>query len=307
MTKPAETGSGPDLHELSMKAGHHYLDGTPVSLTGTESQIFELLLANLGQDVSHERILEHLKEIGATRTVTTELNTVRVHLSHIRTALNNAREGCGELIATRRSGTCAILTEKVKLGATEHDERIYFGCGPDNRTITFRNDSFYVDDDPVRISPFGRKILLYLLENRGSTCSTIDILRHLYHDRPLSDWPNENLALKVQVLRIRDALGDEDKKIVQTAWGRGYAIQAESSGLAPESLPADLPSWDCRWVSSRKKQVAELIRMGTYTVEQIVGFYPALTAKQVESWVSLLQRHGWRGLRETRSAQYAFA
>jgi len=58
-----------------------------------------------------------------------------------------------------------------------------------------------------------------------------------------------------------------------------------------------------RWVMRRKAQVVAAVRSGLLTFEEACQRY-RLSEEEFKSWLSLLDRHGLRGLRATRVQEY---
>ena len=67
-----------------------------------------------------------------------------------------------------------------------------------------------------------------------------------------------------------------------------------------DSLPA--PDTQ-RWVTRRKAQVVAAVRGGVLTFEEACERY-RLSEEEFKSWMSLLDTHGVRGLRATRTQEY---
>lgn len=58
-----------------------------------------------------------------------------------------------------------------------------------------------------------------------------------------------------------------------------------------------------RWVMRRKAQVVAAVRSGLITVEEACERY-RLSEEEFKSWMRLLDSHGVRGLRATRTQEY---
>jgi hypothetical protein len=58
-----------------------------------------------------------------------------------------------------------------------------------------------------------------------------------------------------------------------------------------------------RWVMRRKAQVVAAVRGGILTFEEACQRY-SLSEEEFKSWISLLDAHGVRGLRATRTQEY---
>ena len=58
-----------------------------------------------------------------------------------------------------------------------------------------------------------------------------------------------------------------------------------------------------RWVMRRKAQVVAAVRDGLLTFEEACERY-SLSEEEFKSWIALLDNHGVRGLRATRSQDY---
>jgi hypothetical protein len=67
-----------------------------------------------------------------------------------------------------------------------------------------------------------------------------------------------------------------------------------------EHLPA--PNTQ-RWVTRRKAQVVAAVRSGLLTFEEACERY-RLSEEEFKTWIMLLDNHGVRGLRATRSQDY---
>jgi transcriptional regulator of nitric oxide reductase len=65
-----------------------------------------------------------------------------------------------------------------------------------------------------------------------------------------------------------------------------------------------LPATDTqRWVMRRKAQVVAAVRSGLLTFEEACERY-RLSEEELKSWITLLDNHGVRGLRATRTQEY---
>lgn len=65
-----------------------------------------------------------------------------------------------------------------------------------------------------------------------------------------------------------------------------------------------LPAADTRrWVMRRKAQVVAAVRGGLLSFEEACQRY-SLSEEEFKSWINLLDHHGVRGLRATRSQDY---
>lgn len=83
----------------------------------------------------------------------------------------------------------------------------------------------------------------------------------------------------------------------------GAAAPATGPMGTPMSLD-DLPSPDTkRWVIRRKAEVVAAVQSGLITFEEACRRY-SLSSDEFYSWQRLLERHGMRGLRVTRTKQY---
>ena len=58
-----------------------------------------------------------------------------------------------------------------------------------------------------------------------------------------------------------------------------------------------------RWVTRRKAQVVAAVRSGVLTINEACARY-RLSEEEFKSWISLLDAHGVRGLRATRTQEY---
>lgn len=77
--------------------------------------------------------------------------------------------------------------------------------------------------------------------------------------------------------------------------------------LGPVGRPMtmdDLPPPDTkRWVIRRKAEVVQGVRSGLITLDQACERY-TLSREEYLSWERLIEKHGMRGLRVTRTQQY---
>jgi hypothetical protein len=77
--------------------------------------------------------------------------------------------------------------------------------------------------------------------------------------------------------------------------------------IGPEGRPLtmeDLPPADTkRWVTKRKASLVACIRAGLLTLEEACERY-SLSIEEFESWQTLIEAHGIRGLRATRIQHY---
>ncbi len=77
--------------------------------------------------------------------------------------------------------------------------------------------------------------------------------------------------------------------------------------IGPEGHPLtidDLPPVDTkRWVTKRKASLVACIRAGLLTLEDACERY-SLSVEEFQSWQSLIESHGIRGLRATRIQHY---
>jgi hypothetical protein len=77
--------------------------------------------------------------------------------------------------------------------------------------------------------------------------------------------------------------------------------------IGPEGRPLtidDLPPADTkRWVTKRKASLVACIRAGLLTLEEACERY-SLSVEEFQSWQSLIESHGIRGLRATRIQHY---
>ena len=80
-----------------------------------------------------------------------------------------------------------------------------------------------------------------------------------------------------------------------------------SEALSPSGRPRtldDLPPPDTtRWVPRRKAEVVAGVRAGIITLEEACRRYH-LSIDEYRSWERLLERHGVKGLRTTRTKAY---
>jgi hypothetical protein len=77
--------------------------------------------------------------------------------------------------------------------------------------------------------------------------------------------------------------------------------------IGPDGSPltiADLPRTGTkRWIIRRKAEVVAAVRGGLLSLEEACSRY-TLTVDEFLSWQSLIDQHGLKGLRSTRTQQY---
>ena len=77
--------------------------------------------------------------------------------------------------------------------------------------------------------------------------------------------------------------------------------------FGPEGRPLtmdDLPPPDTkRWVTKRKASLVACIRAGLLTLDEACERY-SLSVEEFQSWQTLIEAHGMRGLRATRIQHY---
>ncbi len=77
--------------------------------------------------------------------------------------------------------------------------------------------------------------------------------------------------------------------------------------FGPEGRPLtveDLPPTDTkRWVTKRKASLVACIKAGLLTLEEACEKY-SLSIEEFQSWQTLIESHGLRGLRATRVQHY---
>ena len=77
--------------------------------------------------------------------------------------------------------------------------------------------------------------------------------------------------------------------------------------IGPDGHPLtldDLPPADTkRWVTKRKASLVACIRAGLLTLDEACERY-SLSVEEFQSWQSLIEHHGIRGLRATRIQHY---
>jgi hypothetical protein len=72
------------------------------------------------------------------------------------------------------------------------------------------------------------------------------------------------------------------------------------------NLAAPLPAPNIRrWVTRRKAQVVAAVRDGLLSFDEACERY-SLSEEEFKSWIGLLDNHGVRGLRATRSQDYRY-
>jgi hypothetical protein len=77
--------------------------------------------------------------------------------------------------------------------------------------------------------------------------------------------------------------------------------------IGPDGSPltiADLPASGAnRWVPRRKAEIVAAVRGGLLSLEEACGRY-RLTVEEFLAWQRSIDRHGFAGLRSTRTQQY---
>ena len=80
-------------------------------------------------------------------------------------------------------------------------------------------------------------------------------------------------------------------------------ITPETAANAPLTMD-DLPPPDTkRWVTRRKAIVVKAVRTGLISLDEACRRY-TLSVEEFLSWQALLDRHGLKGLRSTRTKDY---
>jgi DNA-binding winged helix-turn-helix (wHTH) protein len=80
----------------------------------------------------------------------------------------------------------------------------------------------------VRIEPRVMQLMLHLVEHLGRTCTREDIMASVWSD----SLPNEE-ALTQSVSKLRKALGDGDRSLLETIRKVGYRLNGRISRIAP--------------------------------------------------------------------------
>jgi hypothetical protein len=79
-----------------------------------------------------------------------------------------------------------------------------------------------------------------------------------------------------------------------------YVIGPDGGPLTIADLPA---SGENRWVPRRKAEVVAAVRGGLLSLEEACRRY-TLTVEEFLAWQCSIDRHGFAGLRSTRTQQY---
>ena len=80
-------------------------------------------------------------------------------------------------------------------------------------------------------------------------------------------------------------------------------IPLESPAWAPAARDELPPGNTRRWVPRRKAAVVNAVREGRITLEQVCERYE-LSEEEFGSWERLIERHGLKGLRTTRTKEF---
>ncbi|MEX0917743.1 MAG: DUF1153 domain-containing protein [Candidatus Paceibacterota bacterium] len=151
-----------------------------------------------------------------------------------------------------------------------------------------------------------RRFLVYLADARGTVRTVPMLLHRFYPDGTEAQYK----IFKVIAHHVRCILGDvhpDAAKTVQTVWGRGFVFGPSKVVSIPLGRHLSLPPQNCRWVPSRKAHVVSVILTGRATVAQILQHYTNLSHEELLEWLTQYEEHGKRGLRLTRTQEYASA
>ena len=85
--------------------------------------------------------------------------------------------------------------------------------------------------------------------------------------------------------------------------GTGEAVKIVRISERQKELDRLPPPNTARWVMRRKAQVVAAVRGGLLTFEEACERY-RLSEEEFKSWLTMLDAHGVRGLRATRTQEY---
>ncbi len=242
-------------------------------------------------------------------------NSVKVHLSVIRTMLTGRGAALRRLITTVYSGGYHI------------DPRYYEepALAPEVPVLVVGNKSVYfpvqggcrINDDQIELGPI-RTRLFRLLVERADTVLTWKDFATVTYGADQAQWPDQKLFdVLVCTLRARlrksEALG---RDVIETVWGRGYRIlpDVHSHEQTQEPIPEpsrgyvigphgtvltlrDLPDPKDRWVPRRKAILVALLEGALVTREYLLNRYQNLSDTELDDWITTYKRRGLRGLR----------
>ena len=158
-----------------------------------------------------------------------------------------------------------------------------------------------VNDEPIFLTHSEQAFLLLLAQGRGQVRTPGMLFAGLYSGVLSVDLK----ILDVFACKIRSKLGNFHEtaaSVVKTVWGRGYAFG--SPAVEPVAAPQGFPSPEDRWVPSRKAHVITAIRRGSVSQDDVLTFYPDLSAQELIEWLQIFELFGQAGLRSTRTLAY---
>ncbi len=295
------------------------VSGDLLYLRPAENQTFcELIRAN-GSPRSFGELVQ-ARQNGHGDTENT--GSVKVHVSVIRRVLSGRNEVLRDLITT-------IYGIGYYIDRRHYVEPV---VPPEFPALTVGNTSIYfpvqggcvVNGDPLHLGPIRTHLLKMLIDHGETVFSWTDFATVTYGPDK-KKWPEQKIfEVLVCTLRkkLREALG---RDIIETVWGRGYHIQLNPDGSNKPSAPptserpkaytisttgvrltaADLPdpagAQPLRWVPRRKAIVACLVSGGVVSRNSVLSYYPGLSNKELDDWITTVETRGVRGLRQTSS------
>lgn len=292
------------------------MDTVELSLPPMARKIFaEIIRAESGV-VSPEKLINTLHRPDRQRIPDHE--SIRTHVSHVRSVLEQNRSGASDLIKTSSAGYYVdrkSYTYPVVL--LEHAMITI-----DNLSIRFPSSGgIIVNEQAVHLTRMQTFVLRMLCEAGGRVCTWEAFATRTYGPNR-SKWPDSKI-LDVFVCNLRRTLYAAcNRKLIETAWGRGYRLTVDLASpiIPPRASPEpqikgptglsitlrDLPnpSSSARWVMSRKAIVIALIKGGAITIDDVLGYYQTLSKEELVGWMTDADKHGMKALRVTKSNLY---
>ncbi|MBQ8278652.1 MAG: response regulator transcription factor [Roseburia sp.] len=126
-----------------------------------------------------------------------------------------------ELMARVNSQLRRYLRFSNKNGANVKNERVHTIGGLELNEDTVE---FFVDGNPVKLTPIEFKILALLMRNAGRVFSSEEIYERVWNEKAIN---TETIMVHVRNIRDKIEINPKEPKYLKVVWGVGYKIEKQ--------------------------------------------------------------------------------